>query len=331
MHKLYTLGCSLLLLSQIAAQSVLKVESGTDLFIRSGTSLYAGGLVLQPASDYSIGNNELIAGSSISHYSNNSYATRVLSWQQLAPAFSGTIRYYYTDDVLNGIPESNLALNVYNGSYWQYLPTVSSDLTENYVETGSVSSLPLVEFALSDELSTLPLLWGGVQALRNNGTVQINFSTIHEHQVSHFVIERSFDSRNWLPVSNEIAARNLPTEQSYNYIDQQAPSSRLYYRIRQQDSNGIVRYSVIVTVAALGQQHSLLVFPNPTTERFRLLNIDPLLIRQVYLYNLSGQQLLSWSRTSNNWYTVNSLAAGRYLIRVELTSGETQQLSFIKK
>lgn len=330
MRKIYTFLCSSFIVSYLPAQTVLKVESGTDLFIRTGTLFHAGGLVLNPDADYSLTNNELTLQSSVGHYTINNYASRVLNWQQLTPAFSGTVRFYYSDDVLNGIAENSLALNAYNGTYWQHLTTAARNSTENYVETNPISAVSFSEFALSDELHTLPLQWGPVLAQRVENGVAVHWTTRQELQVSHFVVERSSDNRVWLPVSESIAARNLPNEQEYQFTDLNAPAQRIYYRIRQHDVNGTFRYSPVATVGMGTGNNLLAVYPNPSVDGFRLLTSDPGQVVRVDLIDAVGARIKSWSK-AESWYSLSSVAAGRYHIRVELQNGETKHLSLIKQ
>ena len=330
MRKLYTLLCSSIIVSYLPAQTVLKVQPGTDLFLKAGTIFHAGGLVLNPDTDYSLSDNELTVESSVGHYTINNYASRVLNWQQLTPAFSGVIRFYYSDDVLNGIAESSLALNTYNGSYWQYLTTAYRNSTENYVETNAVSAVSFSEFALSDELHTLPLQWGPVLAQRSDQGVEVRWTTRQEQQVFHFVVERSSDNRQWLAVSESIAARNQPDEQEYQFADRSAPIQRIYYRIRQHDLNGTFRYSPVATVGT-GTGNSLLaVYPNPSVDGFRLLSSDPGQVLRIDLIDAAGARVKSWTK-SETWYSLSTVAAGRYHLRVELKNSETKHLSLIKQ
>ena len=184
------------------------------------------------------------------------------------------------------------------------------------------------ELALSDELKTLPLLWGPVQARRQQTGVEVIWSTRQEQQVMHFVVERSTNNREWTEVSEAIEARNQPDEQHYDFTDLSAPVGRTYYRIRQHDLTGTIYYSPVVSVS--GEDVLLALYPNPATEGFRLLINNSMQIVQVDLFDIRGARIKSWSK-AESWYSLQSLAAGRYHIRVQLLNGEIKNLSLLKQ
>ncbi len=329
MNKLYTLLCTSFFSVGLQAQTVLQVSTGTDLHIKAGTLFYAGGLVLVPTTDYTLTENEVSKHTTVTHFTVNNYAASTFRFSNLAPAFSGSFHFYYTDDVLNGIPEANLALNVHNDLYWQAVGTLSRNPLDNFLITNPVSNILLSEFALSDELQVLPLLWGPVSAVRQGITVKIAWHTLQEDQVTHFTIERSSNGINWQAVSNTIMARNLPTEQTYQYIDHTAPMERVYYRIRQQDFDGTVQYSSTMTITEKNDPVLLQLYPNPAQQSFRLLQQDQQAIQKIELYANSGALLQTWTQTQH-LYDIRGLAHGSYHVVLRLNNGQTRSLKLQK-
>lgn len=328
--KLSLALCALSACILSSAQSGIYVGPNAALDIRQNTIFYAGGLVLQPASDYKISNTEMLISNDVANYTLQTYVSGVRRFSNPTPLFTGIVGYYYSDADLNGIPESNLGIKVHNGNYWQSVTTASRDIINNLVISSSVSNLALREIVLADEFVTLPVVWGPVQAIRNADAVRLNWSTRSESAVSHFQAERSLDGRTWLPVGTQVNARNQSGEQFYQTNDEQAPAQRLYYRIRQHDLDGRINYSGVVAVAAIGESIALQVFPNPTANSFRITGINPSQIQGIELYDARGAKIQGWTRLQAE-YDIQHLASGVYHVRIQLQDGSTENKQIIKK
>lgn len=328
MRKIYLLPVLLSVALATSAQSVVSVGAGTDLHIAAGTSFYAGGLVLEPSAPFVLNNNQLTRGSTVTQFTVNSYASRVFSFSNLTAPFTGSVRFYYEDAELNGLAETGLIINGYNGTYWQALTTASYDDGANYVQTQPLSNVQLRELALSDALHTLPLQWGPVAAWRQGSAVQVQWTTRQESLVRDFQAERSTDARNWMPAGNPVAARNNSEENSYQLLDAGAPAGRLYYRIRQTDLDGRSTFSAIATVAA-GAMPALYVFPNPTAESFRLQGMDAADIVKAELFAANGARVQQWQKPQTQ-YNIATLSQGIYQLTVELRNGERRHFKLHK-
>lgn len=328
MRKMYVLLGLLSVPFLLHAQNIVSVGAGTDLHIAAGTSFYAGGLVLEPSSSFVLNNNQLTRGSTVSQFTVNAYASRVYSFSNLTAPFTGSIRFYYDDGELNGLAETGLIINDYNGTYWQALTTAGYDDGANYVQTQPLSNVQLRELALSDALHTLPLQWGPIAAWRQGSSVQVQWTTRQESLVRDFIVERSLDARSWLPVSSPVAANNNSGENSYRQQDAAAPAGRLYYRIRQTDIDGRSTYSAVASVAA-GLMPALYVFPNPTAESFRLQGMDAADIVKVELFAANGARVQQWQKPQTQ-YNIATLSQGIYQLTVELRNGERRHFKLNK-
>lgn len=329
-RKLYLALCAVSISHILPAQSGFYVGNDAALDIKANTAFHISGLVLQPGNDYRISNTEMLSNNTVAHYTVQNYVSGATTFSNNIPPFTGIMGYYYADTDLNGIDESVLGIKIHNGNYWQTLPTGSRNNLTNIVLSDAVSNLVIREIVLADQFVTLPLVWGPVQAIRYNNDVRVSWSTRSEQAVAHFQVERSLDGRQWLPEGDAVEARNLAGEQSYQATDDNAPSQRLYYRIRQQDFDGRYTYSAVVAVAAIGESLSVNVFPNPTVSNFRVTGIDPLSIHKVEVFDTRGALLLNWTKARAE-YDIRALANGVYHIRVHLRNGETQNKQLIKK
>lgn len=329
-QKFCTAICALSLWHITSAQSEFFVGNNAPFDIKENTTVYLNGLILQPGNSYSIANTEMYISNSVTHYTVQNYVSGAVTFSNNIPPFSGVLGYHYSDDNLNGITESALAIKIHNGYYWQSIPTASRNEASNMILSNYVSNLNFREMVLADQFVALPLIWGPVQAIRNNNDISVNWSTRSEQAVSHFQVERSADGRQWLAVGNVVDARNIGGEQNYSAVDRGAPAHRLYYRIRQQDFDGRITYSAVVTAAAIGESLSINVFPNPASGSFRLTGVDVLNIQKVEVFDTRGALVLSFSKAQNE-YDIRSVASGVYHVRIQTRNGDTQNQQLIKK
>jgi type IX secretion system substrate protein/G8 domain-containing protein len=94
---------------------------------------------------------------------------------------------------------------------------------------------------------TLPVTWVSFTAVRNGGTVSLNWITANEKNNSHFEVERSTNGSDWNTLAT-VAAGETDTQDSYTYTDETATATQTLYRVRQIDEDGQYSYSKIVTV-----------------------------------------------------------------------------------
>lgn len=328
-QKFYTILCALLSATAMKAQTELFVGAESALDIKANTIFSAGGLTLQPSIDYRFSNTEMVKANEASNYTTQTYVSGVARFTNIAP-FSGIVRIQYSADGLNGIPENVLGIKTHTGQLWKSLPTLLRDQTMKMVTSEPVSDLYFFEIVLADEMLSLPLAWGRVEGLRINEAVRVSWSTRSEEAVSHFQIERSTDSRNWVPVGNRVEARNQSGEQHYQGLDLNAPSGRIFYRVRQYDLDGRSTYSAIVAVAGIGEALEIQVFPNPSIRDFRIVGVGASSILTVDLYDTRGARLKSWTGGLTE-YDIQSLASGVYHVRIQLRNGEIFNKQIIKK
>ena len=97
-------------------------------------------------------------------------------------------------------------------------------------------------------------------ATANGSLATIKWNTVGENGVSHFVVEKSIDGKNFTKIGLE-AAKNTSTA-SYMVTDKDAVSTTSYYRIKAISTVGTLAYSNIVK---LTNDHSQLfsIYPNP--------------------------------------------------------------------
>jgi hypothetical protein len=246
-------------------------------------------------------------------------------------ALNAILRFQYFDAELNGLGANTLLL--YKSSdhlHWTVQGFDTRDVTLKYVTQKNITDFS--RWTLSSPNNPLPLQWGLVKSQCINGSIDIQWQTLQEHNTQYFFVQRSFDGLQWAAIGRVAAAGNSNTTLNYHYTD---PSPVSYYRIVQTDIDGRFSYSMVLrntcSVSAPVQ-----LFPNPARSNITL---------QLFA---SGQQrvllqiidvkgaLVQWQtaeltagRNQLNMQ-VSQLPAGAYQLLIH-RAGATQQIISFEK
>ncbi|UOQ77560.1 T9SS type A sorting domain-containing protein [Hymenobacter sp. 5516J-16] len=101
--------------------------------------------------------------------------------------------------------------------------------------------------------------------------VQLRWRTSVELNSRYFAVEAADDpaASSWTELTQLPAAGTSTTPRDYAYLDSRPLSGLRYYRLRQQDLDGTVQYSAVVTVAP-GASATLTAYPNPFTTELQV-------------------------------------------------------------
>jgi hypothetical protein len=166
------------------------------------------------------------------------------------------------------------------------------------------------------------------------GTSQANVATLqwateNETNSKWFVIERSgaaggFDS------IGVIEGINNGNETYYSFTDAYMLSGNNYYRLREVDMTGAVRYSIVVTLSSMQVSSKMEVYPNPAVAsiNFSVPSATPQTVL-VQVYSMTGVLMINAQQelvAGNNLetLTVGNLRAGNYILKVSSQNGSSQ-------
>lgn len=319
MRSLLTSIC-LLISTGIFAQQI-KVYAGGQMILSSGSTVSWSGLTLIPSAAFNMNSSLDLSTTTVNAFP-SPYILRVYRFDPTSTAFSGSIGFHYLDGELNGIDNNNLELYVNNGSSWQGFPPAIATPALNYLQADGISNLMMEEVLLAAS-SALPLIWGNASVHREGSIIKVKWATSQEMDVSHFDIERSADASAWRIAIPGIPARNLPFETRYEATDRPGLPGRLYYRIRQTDHNGSSTLSKILVAPAENEQLSLAITPNPAKGFFLVSTGDISKLQQLWLISPGGMIMHSW-KGGQYQYQLPPVAAGSYMLRIQLNDGSTQ-------
>lgn len=315
----------------VKAQPSMTLNGPASFTILAGTSVSMNGLVLTPAVDFSVtGPNQFNQNTTLTHAVSGIHISRVYKWTNLLNTFQGEVGFYYNDAELNGLQETSLILQLYDGNRWNPFTTVLSRNTGTNLVRTAVNGYALDEFTLTDALTILPLVWGPVTASRVQEKVYIKWKAYGAETGDHFGVERSMNSADWYPVAAPVQAS--AGEKNYVLEDKDAPHSKTFYRIRLVPANGdpgtLSRMAMIPAIQAA----NITVYPNPVKDMVTV-QCSMTGVRQLKLYSAAGMLVQSALPGNVSFYSINtaSLAPGHYLLQLTLSDNTISSFPLIKK
>lgn len=114
---------------------------------------------------------------------------------------------------------------------------------------------------------TFPVEWLYFNAEAvSNRDAQLTWATATEGNNNFFQIEKSVDGQLFEPIARAQAVGNSTTTQEYDYLDKDYIASKVFYRLKQVDFDGVFSRSDVVEVnfdPAASAQLQFELFPNP--------------------------------------------------------------------
>jgi hypothetical protein len=229
---------------------------------------------------------------------------------------SSTISYLLIE--LGGVPISNTTALTYGGDATNS-PNGFSGLS--YVTLGSV----------------LPVKFLSFYAIKSGDNARLSWTVANDGDNKYFDLERSANTRNYVPFARVNALENGKNTNTYEASDavlSKHGSKDLYYRIKQVDKNGSITYSLVRNLK-IEQGLGMSLFPNPARSTSKLVVDAPsagkaaIIVRdatgkQVQLMNL--QFVKGMNQKDLN---VSALPAGDYNVTV-IAESLNQTIKFSK-
>jgi hypothetical protein len=208
----------------------------------------------------------------------------------------------------------------------------SSNTLRNY-------SLYFKNFAYSSPIISLPVKLLSFTAALNQAQnkVDLKWSTASEMNVSHFVIEKSYDGKNFNDAGVMFAYGNTTEKMDYSYPDKISGTQQvIYYRLRSVDNDSKTQLSEIrvVRIAKQDEMLKLVTYPNPVTNELRVSVPSAWQGKAIVLelFNQSGQRMKAISTGSasqTETITVGDLTQGLYLLKAS-NGEESREQKVIK-
>ncbi|OYU97544.1 MAG: hypothetical protein CFE21_04425 [Bacteroidetes bacterium B1(2017)] len=218
----------------------------------------------------------------------------------------------------------------YTGTTWNLISNSSATAFNGNMLTTGNNQTVFGNFAGTDFLNNpLPVEMLNFNASLLNSDVLLNWATSSEKNNKGFEVEKSSDGVSFTNIGFVKGASNSSTTQTYKHLDanafENAPSTALYYRLKQVDQDGKYTYSKVAIVSKdVKESKQVVVFPNPFTTHFDLVltgaKNETITIETS---NIEGKQVNSQVKTLNetgvnvlSTQNLESLPAGIYFVRV---------------
>jgi hypothetical protein len=156
----------------------------------------------------------------------------------------------------------------YDGSTWGSQGGTASG---SLASTGTITSTSISSFnrfTFGSVSAILPLTLVNFNAKRKNELTEVTWRTADEHNVSHFIVERSENGLDFYAIG-KVTARNSGRMENYTLSDENPLVNTVYYRLRSVDNDGSFSLSQIIRVAEAATGNSLLV-NNPVYDKIIL-------------------------------------------------------------
>lgn len=125
--------------------------------------------------------------------------------------------------------------------------------------------------SLNIAASPLPVELFAFSAVSKGTGVQLDWSTLSERNNKSFTVQRSTDGLNFSDLGTVDSKGVSQTQQFYTFTDNTPPPKVLYYRLQQNDLDGSVNYSGLVSVSPDGM-NCIRLYPNPNNGILHLMN-----------------------------------------------------------
>ncbi len=183
----------------------------------------------------------------------------------------------------------------------------------------------------------LPVEWVFFNAKRKDeDAVLLEWATAFESENAGFDIQKSQDLRDWENIGFVNGYAYSDTQKAYHFIDDQPFFGLNYYRLKQNDFAGKVRYSTIETVHYYENNASgkIQISPNPTNDYLQLFvpqNDSEKRVLKIEIWDNLGRQVKRLaSQKSKTELNVSALTAGVYWIIVKSENSFFDTIRFVK-
>lgn len=139
--------------------------------------------------------------------------------------------------------------------------------------------------------------------------IMLSWSTSFESNTSIFILEKADNNSEFQPVGTVRASGNSKTIKKYNFLDAQAASNKISYRIKQVDFDGTFSYSDVLTINKKLESNVMLVqLSNETVNKSFDFTIDAMKEGGAILQLIDGAGNITWQGTKMLSNGLNSLS-----------------------
>jgi len=190
-------------------------------------------------------------------------------------------------------------------------------------------------------LVPLPVTLTSFTATASKSGVQLRWATASEKDNQGFELQRSVNGTEFKRIDYQRGAGTSSTSRTYQYLDANAPTGLVYYRLLQTDTDGTTTYSPVVATQVAAQEAITpvlySVYPNPATEEARLAwtTTAPSAVT-LQVQDAQGKKVIQHTLTeaygqNNLVLDLRSYPAGLYFLALRNAAGLVYQTKVVKQ
>ncbi len=221
-----------------------------------------------------------------------------------------------------------------NGT-WYNLFTGTTINVSNYSSNVTLSPGEYYVYVNLSEALTVPVTWIDFTADKGfNNTVKLDWTVGDEVNNDHYDIERSIDGVNFSKIGTVAGNTSSFTHVAYSFVDNNnVPTGKVYYRIKEVDNNGKSSYSKVVIINSDVQSN--LWYSTVTGSNLKVYLKSDIGKTTISVHDISGKVL--YNQRIENALTgqllsipVNQFAKGVYILKVDSEKGNKSDKIIIK-
>lgn len=172
----------------------------------------------------------------------------------------------------------------------------------------------------------LPVTLVRFNAVSENNTALLTWSTSAETNSSVFDIQRSQNAIEWMKIDEVMALGKSNSMHQYQYVDPQPLNGINYYRLKMIDRDGTFALSRVLSVH-FESLENVTLFPNPVSDVLKINNTQNLAIQSVEIVDVSGKTVYLNKNQSDllnaasKGIDIHNLADGIYIVKVTDANG----------
>jgi hypothetical protein len=188
------------------------------------------------------------------------------------PTYGATITFEYNDAdaAQTGSDfDKREQLQVWNNHSTKWLPAGNAQQPEEVAGAKKVTVTDWKQFSpfvianVIAEMTVLPVKFSEVKATELPQGIQISFTNSIESEVAHYIIERSVNGIDYLPLATIQPMYNNGSAAGYTWLDVQPVVGSNLYRIKGVETDGKYLYSAIVRMNINRNVKAFNIYPNP--------------------------------------------------------------------
>lgn len=163
--------------------------------------------------------------------------------------------------------------------------------------------------------AVLPVYFVSFKAAKaeNPNRVNVSWSAANEQNARSYILERSIDGKKFTGIESLKASGDAGTHH-YQYTDSMPHAGKNYYRLRQEDTDGVYLYSHILVVN-FAKGDAITIFPTITKGNFSVNGVKP--GAELRIIDLQGRVLYKRNiQSTAEVLDISAFASGIYMVQI---------------